>query len=89
MDCGTGCGTGCGMDFTGYGMGCGMGCTSRRVPASFLPRGGRMSDHADHLWAVIPACLYCLLSLDIYARDIGRVCAWVLARVLRVGATWR
>jgi hypothetical protein len=27
-------------------------------------------------------------DLDIYARDIGRVCAWVLARVLRVGATW-
>jgi hypothetical protein len=43
---------------------------------------------SDHLWAVIPAAAYCVLCLDIYARDVAQVCAWVLARVLRVGATW-
>ena len=48
-----------------------------------------MSDHSDHLWAVIPWCAYCLLSLDTYYRDAARLCAWLLERVQRVGATWQ
>lgn len=46
-------------------------------------------NHSDHLWAVIPAALYCLLSLDTYAHDAARLCAWLLKRVQRVGATWQ
>ena len=42
----------------------------------------------DYLWALIPAVCVVLLNLDTLVSDAARACAWVLARVLRVGATW-
>ncbi len=43
----------------------------------------------DHLWALVPAVAVVLLHLDTFAADARRVCAVVLDRVLRVGATWK
>ena len=37
---------------------------------------------------MITTALYCLLSLDTYAHDAARLCAWLLERVQRVGAKW-
>ena len=43
----------------------------------------------DHLWALVPAVGVVLLHLDTFAHDAARLCAFLLDRLLRVGALWR